>query len=160
MRPLPAARSISLAGVLMMAACSSGGTSADDAARASFVVRAEALCTKANIDLKALHAPQAAAEIPSYVHAVATLGAGTARALAGLTLPPKDATALHAKFLDPLLRQSDDGIRFDLQIQKAGTDQAKVTSLLAQAPTATRADLAFLRSYGFHACVAAANTAR
>ncbi len=150
---------VGLTCVLLLGGCSSSGTtSAEDATRSAYIVKAEAVCARANTALTAVHAPKTNTEIPAYVHQVATLAAGTIRELDLLTPPAKDAAQLHARFLDPLLKQSDAGIRFDLEVKAAGSDQRTLLALLAKAPTKTVADLAYLRSYGFHQCVKAADT--
>lgn len=149
--------------VLLVAACggSSGGAGKTDE-KAAYVAKAEAVCSKANAQLADAKKaqPTAVAGIPPYVHKILDIARSTLSDLTALTPPSKDSAEVKAKLLDPLGQQLADGTTFSAQVDaaaKAG-DNAKLTQLVFNPPTKTRVDLAWMRSYGFSACVKAADT--
>ena len=148
--------------VLLTAACGGGGahspSSSERQAKAAFLAQAEAVCAQATADLHKLKSPKTNAEIAAYVHAVIAVARTSTDRLSALSLPPADAAALRTHVLEPLQRQGSAGADFDRQVQAVAADQQKLLALLASAPTKTRADLPFMRSYGFRSCVTAADT--
>jgi hypothetical protein len=148
--------------LLLVAACggSSGGNKADE--KASYVAKAEAVCAKANTQLADAKKtqPTAVAGIPPYVHKLLDIAKSTLSDLSALNPPSKDAVDVKAKLLDPLGQQLADGTTFASQVDAAAKsgDNAKLTQLVFNPPTKTRVDLAWMRSYGFKACVTAADT--
>ena len=149
--------------LLVLTACSGGGGGGDDAAtKKAYLVKAEAVCSQANAAQKAVTSPTSAAEFAPYVAKLVAVAQGATNGLVALTAPNKDKAELQSKVLDPLQAQVRDAERFsaDLDAATKSNDQAAVIRLASNPPTKTRADLAFMRSYGFTACVAAADTAK
>jgi hypothetical protein len=148
--------------LFLVAACggSSGGSKADT--KASYVAKAEAVCAKANTQLADAKktTPTAVAGIPPYVHKLLDIARSTLSDLTALSPPSKDAVDVKAKLLDPLGQQLADGTSFAAAVDAAAKsgDNAKLTQLVFNPPTKTRVDLAWMRSYGFKACVTAADT--
>ena len=150
--------------ILGLAGCGgSSGNGGGSGPKAAYLTRAEAACTKANTDLAALKKapPASVAEVPPYVHKIVDVARGTVTQLSALSLPPADAAALKSKLLDPLGVQLQAGDAYAAKVDAAAKskDQAGLLQLVTHPPTQTRVDLAFLKSYGFKACVQAADTA-
>lgn len=142
--------------LLVLPACGGG----DEQAKAAYVEQAEAVCARANAARQAVPAATSAAGIPKAVRALVDVAAGATAELAALKPPEKDAAQIQEKFVGPLQSQVQDGQAYAARVQAAkGSDAGALLRLLAEAPTETRADLEFLRDYGFRACVEAADTA-
>lgn len=148
--------------LLLVAACggSTGGNKGGE--KAAYVAKAEAVCAKANTQLADAKktTPAGVADIPPYVHKLLDIARSTLTDLSALSPPSKDAVEVKGKLLDPLGQQLADGTTFAAQVDaaaKAG-DNAKLTQLVFNPPTKTRVDLAWMRTYGFKACVTAADT--
>ena len=148
--------------LLLIAACggSSGTKSGSD--KAAYLAKAEAICTTSNSDLavakKALPADTAA--VPPYVHKLVDIARKDVTDLSALTPPKADAAAIDAKVIAPLKAQLADGDAYAGKVDAAAAakDNAKLTDLVLHPPTKTRADVAFMKTYGFKACVKAADT--
>src|SRR3954469_6812693 len=150
-----------LALVLLVAAC--GGSSGDSGSpKADYLKKAEAICAKANTEITAAKKtpPAGIAEVPPYVHKLLDLAKQTLEDLSLLTPPSDDAVEVKAKLLDPLGQQFADGQSFAAKVDAAAAknDSATLTQLVFNPPTKTRVDVAWMKSYGFKACVTAADT--
>ena len=147
--------------LLLATACGGGGDAGgDDSGKAAFIEAAEAICTKANEAQAGATVPAAPDAIPAYVRQVVTIASDASAELNALEPPEADAAELDAKFLGPLREQVGLGQAFAKQVEdtaKSG-DTAAVLGLLGKAPLQTKADLDYLESYGFTACVEAADT--
>jgi hypothetical protein len=146
--------------LLLVAAC--GGSSKGDGGKAAYIAQAEAICAKANADLVTAKKdqPTALAAIPPYVHRIVEIARKNVIALSALTPPASDAADVKAKLLDPLRVQLTEADAYATKVDTAAgaKDQATLFALVTNPPTKTRADLAWMRSYGFKACVTAADT--
>ena len=142
--------------LLLATACGGGG----DGGKAAYVADAEAVCKKANVAQAATTLPAAPAAIPAYVRRVVTIADEASTGLTALTPPKADAAELEEKFLGPLREQVGLGEAYATKVEQTAAkgDQTAVLALLGSAPLETRADLAFLESYGFVECVKAADT--
>lgn len=141
--------------LLLGTACSGGG----DGGKAAYLAEAEAACKKANDAQKATTVPIAPDAIPAYVRQVVTIAGDASTELDALEPPEDDAAELEEKFLAPLREQVGLGEAYAKEVEEtAAKDPAAVLGLLGSAPLETKADLAFLESYGFTECVAAADT--
>ncbi|MFN2537349.1 MAG: hypothetical protein ABR549_04250 [Mycobacteriales bacterium] len=147
--------------MLAVAACS-GGSSADDAAsKTDYLRKAEAICTQANADQKALKSPTSAQELSPYVDAIVRIADRSTTALLKLTPPTRDKADLDKHVFDPLhgqlvqLRDYADKVR----AASKAKDQIALVKLLSDPPNKTAADLEWMRTYGFRQCVDAADTA-
>jgi hypothetical protein len=151
-----------LAVLVLVSACggSSGGGMVN--AKASYLADAEAICATANTQLAAAkkQQPTAVDGVPAYVHKLVDVARTNLTDLSALTPPSADAVAVKGKLLDPLGQQLADGVAFAAQVDAAAAkkDTAKLTQLVFNPPTKTRVDLAWMKSYGFKACVTAADT--
>lgn len=154
-------RAALLVPVLLLAACS-GGSSSGSADKKAYLAKAEALCAKGVAEQKKLVAPKAVADFGPYVKALVGIASSTTTSLAALTPPKADAAALRSKVLEPLQSQLRTAQTFsdDVQAATKGGDQAALGRLALNAPTKPQADLAYMRSYGFRACVDAADTSK
>ena len=145
--------------LLALAACS-GGSSGAAAGRTEYLDKAEAICTKAIADQKALKTPASATDLSPYVDAIVRLADQTTAALLTLAPPTKDKADLDQHVFDPLhgqlvtLRRYADKVRAAARSQ----DQIALVKLLSDPPSKTAVDLAWMRAYGFRACVEAADT--
>jgi hypothetical protein len=148
--------------LLLVTACGGSSAAPKADAKASYVAKAEAVCTKANAQLAVAKKaqPTAVAGIPPYVHKLLDIARTTLSDLSSLTPPSQDAVDVKAKLLDPLGQQLADGTSFAAQVDAAAKsgDNAKLTQLVFNPPTKTRVDLAWMRGYGFTTCVTAADT--
>ncbi len=148
--------------VLLVAACggSSGGKAANP--KADYVKQAEVICAKANTEIAAAkkNTPAGIAEVPPYVHKLLDLAKQTLDELSSLSPPIGDAAEVKAKLLDPLGQQFADGQAFAAKVDAAAAkhDSATLTQLVFNPPTKTRVDIAWMKTYGFKACVTAADT--
>lgn len=153
---------LSLLAVLgTLAACSSGSAGADSA-RAQYLAKAEAVCSKANADQAALRRPTSSAELSPYVDAIVRLADRTTTALLLLRPPGRDKADLEEHVFGPLHGQLVTLRRYADKVRSAARahDQIALVRLLSDPPTETAADLAWMRHYGFRACVDAADTTR
>ena len=107
---------------------------------------------------KKLVAPTAIGDFAPYVQQLVQVAATTTRGRTALT--PPDAAQLRAKVLDPLQAQLRLAQTFADEVQAAtkDNDQAALGRLALNPPFKAKADLAFMRSYGFSTCVDAADT--
>ena len=142
--------------LLLATACGGGG----DGGKAAYVAEAEAVCTKANDAQQAATLPVSADAIPVYVRQVVTIAADASAGLDALEPPEDDAAELDEKFLGPLREQVVLGEAYATKVEQTAAkgDPNAVLALLGSAPLETKADLAFLESYGFAECVEAADT--
>lgn len=144
--------------LLLVAACN-GSSRAGGVAKADYVRQAEAICTRTNAAVKAQKAPAAVDQVIPYVTALVDLADRATAQLAALRPPEADRAALRARVIAPLERQVAEGRAFVVRLREA-EDRGGVTAmarLLDDPPTATRADLAWMRRYGFTQCVQAAD---
>ncbi|MDT7569885.1 MAG: hypothetical protein QOE05_59 [Actinomycetota bacterium] len=148
--------------LLLVTACggSSGGDSGNP--KADYLKKAEAVCAQANTEIAAAkkNTPAGIAEVPPYVHKLLDLAKQTLEDLSLLTPPADDAVQVKAKLLDPLGQQLADARTFATKVDAAAAknDSATLTQLVFNPPTKTRVDIAWMKSYGFKACVTAADT--
>lgn len=148
--------------VLLVAACGggSGGDKAD--AKASYVAAAEKVCSTANEQLATAKKEQPAEipKVPAYVHRLVEIARQNVKDIAALTPPDKDAADVQSKLVDPLTQQLADGDEFAAKIDAAAAkkDNATLFKLVTNPPTTTRVDVAWMKAYGFKACVKAADT--
>ncbi|GAC1441507.1 MAG: hypothetical protein NVSMB55_09500 [Mycobacteriales bacterium] len=152
-----------LAVLLLVAACgggSSGSSSGSD--KAAYLTKAEAICTASNSELKVAKKtlPPDIAAVPPYVHKLIDIARRDVTDLSALTPPKADAADITSKVIAPLKAQLLDGDAYAAKIDAAAAakDNATLTDLVLHPPTKTRADVAFMKSYGFKACVKAADT--
>jgi hypothetical protein len=146
--------------LLTVAACSGGSSSAAGKAKADYLAKAEVICATANKQQAALKKPLSSTDLAPYVHSLVSIADQNTTALLLLTPPQADGKDLHAQLLDPLTAQLAKARTFDAAVAKAvkAKDQVGLVKLLSDPPTKTVANLTWMRSYGFHACVDAADT--
>jgi hypothetical protein len=144
--------------LLLVAGCGGGSTPASPEKKA-YIARAEAICAKANADTKALTNPQAASDLAPYVAKVVVIADAALKAIDGLTPPAADKPALDKHVFTPLAAQVIEAHAYAAKVAAADKvhDEAALTHLTLNAPTGSKADLKWMRSYGFSACVDAAN---
>lgn len=147
---------------LLLAGC--GGSGKDQVAsglsRSAYVSKAEAICTRINKEVDKLAAPTTPQALQAFVEQslqIAEVGTGEIKAL---DPPQEDRAALKAKVLDPLDGQLAEGRAFLAKVKAAvaKNDQAALGQLITHPPTGSKADLDWMRSYGFKACVDSADT--
>jgi hypothetical protein len=145
--------------VLPLLVVSCGGDDGKDE-KAAFIAKAESICAKANADQKALSTPTAVAQLAPYVAKVVAIADQATTALLALDLPDKDAKDIDAKVITPLKDQVAVGKRYAAQVAAAdkAKNQSELLRLLGNPPTETKADLRWMKSYGFKACIDAADT--
>ena len=143
---------------LLLVACG-GGASPESADKKAYISAAEAICAKANAETSALKTPQAASELAPYVAKVVALADAATVKIDALTPPKADLAELSKKVLDPLKEQLAEGHTYAAKVAAAdkAKDEAALTQLTLNAPTGSKADLTWMRKYGFSACVDAAN---
>ena len=146
--------------LLTVTACGGGSGAGDKAAKAAYVGKAEAICRVAVTRQKALTPPGTVDALAPYVDDTVRIAVTATRDLSALSPPRADKAALQAKFLGPLQAQADDATRYaaDVTAASKNNDQAALGRLALSPPTKPRADLAYLKAYGFTACVDAADT--
>lgn len=144
--------------VLAVTAC--GGSGSSVLSKADYLSKAEALCKKANADIEALPFPTGVAGFSDFAAKIVTIAEDTTTALKALDAPKDDKADLQAKVLTPLDAQVQAGRDYAAKIKKAvdANDQKALGELVADPPTEGKADLAWMRSYGFKECVDTAET--
>ena len=128
-----------------------------------YLARAEAVCASANTELAAVKKTQPSSTdlLPAFVKAIVDVGRTTVDKLAALTPPAADRAQIDAKVIAPLKAQVVLGDAYTAKVAKAVKDKdPALLGLLTAPPKETKADLAFMRSYGFTTCVTAADTAK
>ena len=151
---------------LLLLATACGGSGKDQtssgASKAEYVSKAEAICKKANDDQAALTLPTSAAAFPTYVGDVIALAEKATADIDALAPPAADRADLESKVVTPLKGQIAQAKSYLTKIKAAvaANDQKALGALVASPPTGSKADLAWMRSYGFKECVDAADTSR
>ncbi len=159
-------RALLVVPVVLGLAAGCGGSSAGVAAATDkdrYLAKAEAICTSANTELAAVKKTQPSSTdlLPAFVTSIVDVGRTTVDQLAALTPPAADAAQIEAKVIAPLKAQVVLGDAYAAKVAKAVKDKdPALLGLLTAPPKETKADLAFMRTYGFTACVTAADTAR
>jgi hypothetical protein len=148
--------------LLLVAACGGSSGGAGSNPKATYLSKAEAICANANTEIAAAkkNTPAGITQVPAYVHKLLDLAKQTLDDLSALTPPAGDTAAVKAKLLDPLGQQFTDAQTFAAKVDAAAAkkDSATLTQLVFNPPTKTRVDIAWMKSYGFKACVTAADT--
>jgi hypothetical protein len=142
--------------ILLLAAC--GGS--DGLNKADYLKQAESVCTKANADAKALVSPTDPAGIVTYVNSLVTIADTATASLRGLSAPEADRSEIDSKLLTPLEAQLAEARSYAEKMAaavKAGDNKA-IGALIGDPPVQTKADTAWMASYGFKECVSAAKT--
>lgn len=150
-----------LALVVLTATACSGASGGDLAkSRTQYLVKAEAVCQKANAQQKALKTPTSVKELSPYVDAVVRIADTTATELLRLSPPKQDRAALDKHVFTPLKDQLDRGRAYADKVRAAArrNDVIELAKLLSDPPNKTAADLTWMRHYGFQECVDAADT--
>jgi hypothetical protein len=138
-----------------------GGGDDEPSAKQAYLNKAEAVCARVNteIDQAKKQQPTSADAIPPYVKKLIDLARTNVQELSALTSPPDDAADLKAKVLDPLTEQLKIGDAYSAKVDAAAKAKDPILlQLITNPPTETKADLAFMKAYGFKACVTAADT--
>jgi hypothetical protein len=143
---------------LLLTGC--GGDGDDAKTKAEFIRQAEAICVKANADQKKLPAPTAPESFASYVTGVVRIAKTATAQLTALDQPEGDQEELRQKVFTPLQQQLDLAERYQADVAAAvkAKDNAALLRLGGDPPNETKADLRWMKSYGFDACVEAADT--
>lgn len=143
---------------VLLAACGGGGQT-ESPEKKAYVAKAEAICAKANADTKAITTPQAASDLAPYVAKVVVIADVAIRQIDALTPPSADVAGLNKHVFTPLGEQLKQAREYAAKVAAADKahDEPALTNLTLNAPTGSKADLKWMRSYGFSACVDAAN---
>ena len=148
--------------LLLATAC--GGSGKDKVSsglsKADYLAKAEAICTRLNTEVNKLTFPASVKAVPGFVEETLQIAEVATGEIKALEPPAEDKADIKAKVLDPLDGQVAVGKTFLEQIKAAvaKNDTAAVGRLIANPPTGSKADLDWMRSYGFKQCVEAANT--
>ncbi|MCW2601163.1 MAG: hypothetical protein JWM02_2992 [Frankiales bacterium] len=150
----------------LVAACtgsnSSGSAASAGVSKADYLKQAEAVCAKAYADRSALKVPTAIPALASYVAQVVTLADSAVTALAAVQPPTTDKAELESKVLNPLRTQVREARTYSGRVAAAAkkNDQVALVKLLSNAPLGSKANLRWMKNYGFVECVKAADTSR
>lgn len=152
---------VPLVPLVLLSACG-GSDKPSGLAKADYIAKAEAICTRANTEIKALTTPTSVAAVAAYVEESLQIAEVATGEIKKLEPPAADKAEIKAKVLDPLDGQVVDGKEFLVKVKAAvaKNDQAALGQLIANPPIDSKADLAWMRSYGFTSCVEAADTGR
>jgi len=151
---------LALLPLAVLAAC--GGGDADGVggglSKAEYVSQSEAICKKANADVKAIPFPPT--DFAAYVGQLVTLAEGVRDQITALDAPDADQADITSKVLDPIDAQIREGRAYQQQLADAvaSKDTAKLQRLVADPPIQTKADIDWMESYGFKECVEVADT--
>jgi hypothetical protein len=144
-----------LLGPLVLVACGGGSS----LSKSDYVSKAEAICKDANDKFKALARPSDPKSFESFVDGTIQIADDATKELKGLDPPSADKKELEAKVIEPLESQITEGRKFLDKVKKAvaANDQTALGKLLSNPPEGKKADLDWMRSYGFKDCVDAAS---
>ena len=150
--------------LLLLAACGGGSDekSSDTSAKDAYLVKAEAICEKGNTALAGIRKQQPASVdlVPGYVHSIVEIARTNLTELTALTPPADDRADIEAKVLTPLREQLADGDKYDKDVATAAKnkDTAALFQLVTNPPLKTKADVPWMKSYGFEQCATSADT--
>ena len=146
--------------LLLLTAC---GGSDEPSAKEAYLDKAEAVCAKANTELAEAQKarPTALAGITEYVDRIVSIARTNVTDLAAIEPPADDRADLDAKVLTPLREQLTIAEDYQAKVSAAvsAKDTTAILGLVGKPPTETKADLAFMKEYGFDDCAKAADTA-
>ncbi len=153
---------------LLLAACGGGSDSGDAAsptasatsaglAKAEYLTKSEAVCTKANTVVDAQTEPTSGEEAVAQYDASLTLADTTTTELEELAADQPDAAQLQTIFLTPVRGQVAALTAYKPTVEKAAAEGPEAFDALA-GPDLPEADLAAMKTYGFSACVTLAET--
>lgn len=148
-----------LAVLLLAVSACSGGTSTG-VSKADYLARAEAICAQANRSQDGLATPTAVDALAPYVARIVAIADQAATELRALAVPEADRSDLEVNVLTPLEEQLEVGHDYADEVAAAAKarDNAELVRLLGDPPTRTRADLRWMKAYGFKECVESADT--
>ena len=146
-------RALLLVPLLVLPACGSDDPEADP--KVAFVSSAEAVCTEARGERKALTTPTTASAIVPYVDEIVAILVRAQQDLAALELPPDDADEIRDKLLDPLAADVKTGQEFAAKVKAASP--AQLLGLVSNRPKTT-VDLEWAKGYGLEVCAEAASS--
>jgi hypothetical protein len=143
--------------VLLLASCGGGGSSLS---KSDYVSQAETICKDANDKFKALPRPNDPAGFRTFVEQTVQIADDATKKLEDLDPPKGDKEELDKKVFVPLEDQITQGKAFAEKVKKAvaDNDQAELGKLLTNPPEGKKADLTWMRKYGFKSCVDAASS--
>lgn len=147
--------------LVLVAACSSGSAKvASGVSKADYLKKAEAVCAKANKEQNALKTPTEVKALAPYVSKVVAIADEASAGISALEAPKADKEEIDAKVLAPLKAQLVLGHDYADKVAAAAKadDQGALVQLLTHPPTDTKADLVWMKRYGFKECVDAADT--
>jgi Tfp pilus assembly protein PilP len=136
-----------LSTALLLAACGGG-----EDEKAAYVDRANAVCEKAQADVKALKQPSTPEAFAPYADELVGLLEEAQTELSALTPPAGDRAELERRVLKPFSALVEQGKDFAGQVRAADGDQSKLLGLLSKRPTAKAIDTEYLREYGIETC--------
>ncbi|MDP9182717.1 MAG: hypothetical protein M3P04_08090 [Actinomycetota bacterium] len=150
--------------VLLAPACSGSDKDrvSSGLSKADYLTKAEAICTRINTDLHALTFPSTPEAVKAFALDTLHIAEVGTKDIKQLEPPAADQAEIKVKLLDPLDGKIAEGKVYVDKIKAAvdSNDQQTLGALIANPPTGSKADLAWMRSYGFKACVKAADTGR
>lgn len=147
--------------VLLAAACGGGGGGGtSDAAKKTYLEQAEKVCATALKAKKELKTPTEVDALPAYVSRIVQIADTTTSSLMALTPPERDRTEIEKRVLKPLTKQLASAHSYEEQLAAAvkAKDNATVVKLLGDPPNKTVVDLNWMKDFGFHSCLEAADT--
>jgi hypothetical protein len=144
----------------LLAACGSRGTVASGVTKAAYLKQAESVCSKANVERRALKTPTSITELGPYVTKVVALADSTTKAIDALDAPKADLADLQAKVLTPLNARLVEAHAYAAKVATAQKkdDQLALVTLLGSPPSVPKEVLTWMRSFGFVECVKVADT--
>lgn len=156
-------RILLMALVCLAAGCGGSSAPAQVSAKDAYLAKAEAICASANTELARVKKtqPTATEQLPTYVKAIVDVGRKNVEQLSALEPPAADNAEITAKVIEPLQGQVVAGDAYAAKVTDAVLKKDPgLLGLVTNPPTQTKADLDFMKAYGFSACVKAADTAR
>lgn len=150
-------RALVLLPVLLLAGC---GSDVDPAVKERYIADAEKICERAVAEQKKLPAPLGVADFQPYVTKTVAIVDRVFADLKALSPPEGDADELNEKVFTPLGEQLAVAKEYEAKVKAAvkAKNQPEIIALIGNPPTETKADLRFMKRYGFDICVKAADT--
>jgi hypothetical protein len=143
--------------LVLVAACGGGSSGSS---KSDYLAKAEAICKDANAQVKKLTLPSDPAGFQRLVEKTLSIAESTTSKLKKLDPPSADKDEIKKKVITPLENQLAEARPYLDEVRKAvaKNDQNALGRLLQNPPREHKADLDFMKTYGFKECVTTAKT--
>ena len=147
--------------LLLTAGCGDGDDKAPTGiSRADYLTQVEPICKEANDKIDALPSPTSPAGFQSLIEQTVAIAEKATADFKAVEPPSADKAAVQAKVVAPLEAQVSEAKAYLVKVKAAvaANDQKTLGALLQAPPISTKADTAWMKTYGFKECEESAET--